>query len=37
MKIEDFGISKDTFQNIVGYIDEVKELLSKIEEGTKNE
>lgn len=28
MKIEDFGISKDTFQNIVGYIDEVKELLS---------
>ena len=28
MKIEDFGISKDTFQLITGYIDEVKDLLS---------
>ena len=28
MKIEDYGISQDTFQKVVGYIDEVKELLS---------
>ena len=28
MKTEDYGISKDTFQLITGYIDEVKDLLS---------
>ena len=28
MNFEEFGIQKDVFQTITGYVDEVKELIS---------